>query len=306
MYERSVDPGVDSIAAAKASGFFNAMQSFEYIFYLVMMINIFERIEVLNTALQSSHLCVNDSYGKIAAVTDVLTCTRETKFEEIWSKSFIDSQKYEVDEPELPRSRKKPKRFAQDTNASIEPKDVKELYKQAFDAVFDQVLISLKSRFDTDSAKFFKSLEKFAIGESDGIDEIVTFYGQDFEKNRLLSDRNMFLKLVIRQGTHVENLREIIDFFQTYKWTADLVPEFTRFVRLLMTIPGSSCTNERSFSVLRRLKTYLRSTMKQERLNSVAILHVYRHITDKLDLESLMNTFILKNSKRKTAFALRQ
>ncbi|EFN62610.1 hypothetical protein EAG_00420, partial [Camponotus floridanus] len=63
-------------------------------------------------------------------------------------------------------------------------------------------------------------------------------------------------------------------------------------IKLLMTIPGSSCTNERSFSVLRRLKNYLRTTMLQDRLNHVAILHIYNDITDKLDIEILMDEFI--------------
>ena len=38
-------------------------------------------------------------------------------------------------------------------------------------------------------------------------------------------------------------------------------------------------TAERSFSALRRLKSYLRSTMGQERLNNIAILNVHNDIT---------------------------
>ena len=70
------------------------------------------------------------------------------------------------------------------------------------------------------------------------------------------------------------------------------IPEFVRLVRMLIKIPGSSYSNEQSFSVLRRLKTYLRSAMLQDRLNNIAILHVYRDITDTLDLEKLLNEFV--------------
>jgi hypothetical protein len=38
------------------------------------------------------------------------------------------------------------------------------------------------------------------------------------------------------------------------------------------TMPASTATTERSFSVLRRLKTYLRTTMLQDRLTSLAVL----------------------------------
>ena len=40
-----------------------------------------------------------------------------------------------------------------------------------------------------------------------------------------------------------------------------------QLVRLLLTIPCSNAEAERSFSSLRRLKTYLRNSMNQERLN---------------------------------------
>ena len=43
----------------------------------------------------------------------------------------------------------------------------------------------------------------------------------------------------------------------------------------MMVLPVTSCEAECSFSTLRRLKTYLRTTMSQERLNGLALLNVY-------------------------------
>ena len=43
----------------------------------------------------------------------------------------------------------------------------------------------------------------------------------------------------------------------------DIFPEFSKMVHILAVIPATSCSAERSFSALRRLKTYLRSTMGQ-------------------------------------------
>ena len=44
--------------------------------------------------------------------------------------------------------------------------------------------------------------------------------------------------------------------------------------------------DERSFSVLIRLKTYLRTTMLQDRLTSLAVLHVHRDIDIDIDMRS--------------------
>jgi len=41
-----------------------------------------------------------------------------------------------------------------------------------------------------------------------------------------------------------------------------------------------------------RLKNYLRTTMAQERLNHLMILHVHKERTDNLDLKSVLNDFV--------------
>ena len=67
---------------------------------------------------------------------------------------------------------------------------------------------------------------------------------------------------------------------------------------LYFTIPITTCTTERSFSCLRRIKTYLRSTMTEERLNSVIILHAYKEDTDHLDIQEIVSMLISVNDRR--------
>ena len=45
---------------------------------------------------------------------------------------------------------------------------------------------------------------------------------------------------------------------------------------VLLTMSVASATAERSFSVLRCLKNYVRSTMKNDRLSSLGLVHIYR------------------------------
>ena len=67
-------------------------------------------------------------------------------------------------------------------------------------------------------------------------------------------------------------------------------------------MPATNASSERSFSAMRRLKTYLRSTMGQERLNNLMMIHVYREATDKLDLTGVANDFVVNNGSRQTQF----
>ncbi len=78
----------------------------------------------------------------------------------------------------------------------------------------------------------------------------------------------------------------------------------TRLLILLQLLPATSATAERSFSCLRRLKTYLRTTMGQERLNSVMVLHVHQSETDDLDLNAVAKDFISLNDYRRSVFGL--
>ena len=54
---------------------------------------------------------------------------------------------------------------------------------------------------------------------------------------------------------------------------------------MYLIIPVTSATSERTFSALRRLKNYQRSTMKQDRLKLMIylLMHCHKSITDKLD-----------------------
>ena len=59
---------------------------------------------------------------------------------------------------------------------------------------------------------------------------------------------------------------------------------------------------EQGFSALRRVKTYLRSTMKQGRFNHLMILHIYKDLTDSLDLIQVANDFVFVSEHRSTLF----
>ncbi|XP_035836630.1 uncharacterized protein LOC118484762 [Helianthus annuus] len=68
-------------------------------------------------------------------------------------------------------------------------------------------------------------------------------------------------------------------------------------------IPVTVASAERSFSKLKLLKTYLRSTMSQERLNGLATISIESEILDTMDYKELIESFASKNARRTTLFA---
>ena len=61
---------------------------------------------------------------------------------------------------------------------------------------------------------------------------------------------------------------------------------------LYLTIPVTSATSERAFSTLRRLLTYLRSTMMEKRLNNCSFLHVHKELLDDKNLVDVATNFV--------------
>ena len=57
-----------------------------------------------------------------------------------------------------------------------------------------------------------------------------------------------------------------------------------KLVELIMLVPATNAVSERLCSTLSGVKTYLRSSLIQERLNSCLVLATYKEYVDKLNL----------------------
>ena len=71
---------------------------------------------------------------------------------------------------------------------------------------------------------------------------------------------------------------------------------FLNIYTLLQIIPVTSCECERSISMLKLIKSPLRSTMTQERLNGLAMLYYHRDIP--LTPEEVVDEFARRNPRR--------
>jgi hypothetical protein len=63
-------------------------------------------------------------------------------------------------------------------------------------------------------------------------------------------------------------------------------------------IPVTVASAEKTFSKLKLIKSYLRSTMSQERLSGLAILSIEKNMLEKIDYKSLINNFASKRARK--------
>ncbi|KAJ8929400.1 hypothetical protein NQ314_017914 [Rhamnusium bicolor] len=72
-------------------------------------------------------------------------------------------------------------------------------------------------------------------------------------------------------------------------------PTITKYLKILVTLPISVATAERSSSSLKRVKSWMCSRMKQDRLERLALLHIHRDID--IEIERVIDRFA-KESRR--------
>ena len=74
--------------------------------------------------------------------------------------------------------------------------------------------------------------------------------------------------------------------------------EMYKLAKLIMVMPATNSMSERTFSLLKLIKTCLWSTMTQGRLDHLMVLSTYRNQLDKMDLRKVTSIFVQKNDVR--------
>ena len=84
----------------------------------------------------------------------------------------------------------------------------------------------------------------------------------------------------------------------TIQYGKDVFPNLQTALQILLTMPVSVASCERSFSKLKIIKTYLRSTMAQERLGNLAILSTEKEAFNSVDFDQIIDQFAEKKSRK--------
>ena len=292
-----------SDAGAKAKGFLKFLCSFDFIFVTTLFTQILEPVEILNAFLQNSFLQLQKAMDNIHSVREVLKLSRtDERFDAVWSSCLGLTKKFDVEEPKLPKVQKIPRRLDDGAQpfAFASPRDY---YRKIYFEVLDIVINCFDDRFSKAAMTHFKEIETFLLSKTKDCSSVVEFYKDDFDPERLILHRNMMLDVCESKHFVVESTEDLVRFFSSNKHVDELIPEVVKLIKIALTIPVSTCTAERSFSALRKLKTYLRNTMTQGKLNDNAIMHVHKEeVKNKLNLETVANIFIKRSTVRKNTF----
>lgn len=146
---------------------------------------------------------------------------------------------------------------------------------------------------------FLLDVEELCYGKQPFLEECkraAETYSGDFDGEELCSEiKGCRMLLCNRQEVEeVQTPIQLLNF--CIKYGEESFPNLQRAITILLTVAVSVASCERSFSKLKLLKTYLRSTMANERLSNLAILAIEKNELSKIDINKIIDKFL--NSKR--------
>ena len=103
-------------------------------------------------------------------------------------------------------------------------------------------------------------------------------------------------------ASKVTRVRTLANMLAAAPLASSMFSEVDKAVRIYFTIPVTAATGERSLSAVRCIKTYLRSTTSQQRLNNIMLLSVHKDLTDGLDLPTIARQFVDANERHRHFF----
>ena len=176
---------------------------------------------------------------------------------------------------------------------------------EVYFTVLDTLLTQLDERFADfcSTVSRFHCLEPSQLSENceDSFRKLCEVYRDDVNVEEAVLEyatfKNVYASILQLLPDNLK-LGEVLPFLID-KQMAPGLPNLSILYKIFLTLPVTSATAERSFSRLKLIKNYLRSTMKTERLSGLALLSVERELADSIDFESTITRFATLKSRRK-------
>ncbi|XP_072366900.1 zinc finger MYM-type protein 1-like [Scyliorhinus torazame] len=176
--------------------------------------------------------------------------------------------------------------------------------------LYDCLIIQLRKRIDPyeQIAKRFKFLSDLVNNseiDEDSIKLIISYYKNDIDR-QIVNECYQFKEYMdLRKSQNTEenapSKMQCADVLQLIceQHLIEVFPSITTALKLYLTMPITSCEAERNFSKLSFIKNKFRSTMTEERLDSLCILSPENDIARKLSLTKLYVNMLLEKTEKR-------
>ena len=286
----------------KAGGLLALMDKFCTYFGLQLSHLIFSGTEQLSLTLQGKETTIQAASRAADVKLQYLQGLRsDVSFGKFYTKVVEDSKDL-TSPPVLPRYRQPPRKLGHERASGHVFSTPESYFRQQYYEVIDLLSSELRRRFQQKRgvpiAAMIEKLLIHATNRTDveiGIGDIpadLKLYEKDADLGKLKVQLQMLPDQIRTRNTkipncvpikRVTNVQTLCDVMNEISMSKEMFSEVHRLLKIFYTIPVTTATAERSFSALCRLKTYLRLTMTQPRLNNLMLLYIHKERTDELN-----------------------
>ena len=301
-----------SARSAEALGLLHQLD-YTFIFNLCMYSQLLSIFKNASDYLQKVTSNLSEANILITSIYDTIMKMRTDDKNETFMEIFSETEKICADN-NIPieataRRRKMPKKYmsylvTEELN-NLERSEIfnrEDYLHKIFYPVLDLITNELQNRFEKNSpivnACDALHPENPSFLNYDKLLPMAQHYHSELEilQAKLKIIPNTIKQYQIKTKVNIKNIMDFIDMLQKY----DLVfPELLKLGVIGVTIPVSSAACERTFSCLRRLKTYLRNKMSDERLVHLAIINIERETAKSLDTSKIVDEFDAAHKNRR-------
>ena len=289
LWDAVLNDSPDSETRARINGVASQMKTFNFFLGACLLLLVFEHTDNLSKTLQHTKMSAAEGqtvagmtartlqvgFGilKYHCLSVVFASYSLSGHKNIGGKK-IEKTAIEagVEEPALPRKRRAPKRYDDNNRSCTLPASPKDYYCAIYFECLDTVTACIKERFEQKSYHIYSNLEQLLLkGDGNENNELFPLYKDDFTRDVLqVQLSTLHANYSIKNETGIHGIIEVIKNMSAAE--RSLFSEVVKVIRIVLVAPATNSISEQSFSAMRRIKTYLRSKMKQEWLNAVMII----------------------------------
>lgn len=249
----------------------------------------------VSSKLQTEKLELLTAVDLITGLKNILSEFRsyDHDFDVIYDATLKYCAEFNIEIPEVKKqkisSRVDPNK---ETQHFIESKKEEMKYSCYF-VTLDEMLSGLNSRFSQETLSIISAvgnLINLTTSENEYVCLSNTFdINIDNLKNEIKLLKN-FSNTEMPKGTSTVTITQWLQWLN-HSDRADIFINFNKALQLFITIPVTSCSCERAFSKLNIVKSKLRASMNQERLDSLLFMSIEQEVCTKIDYGEIIEEF---------------
>ncbi|KAL0729525.1 hypothetical protein Bca4012_025618 [Brassica carinata] len=289
--------GSDGIKRCQANGLLKYFHTFDFVFYLQLMLLFLGRTNNLSKALQSKDQDILNAMSLVKSTKQQLCKLRDNRWDSVIGKvnAFCENNNTElfIMEEEFVNP-KNPRKRSNITN-------LHHYQVECFYTILDIQIQEFNDRFDEINTELLSCtaalspMDSFNQFDQSKLMRLSEFYPEDFSSVERIS-------LEHQLGIYIDNISDDQRFanLESLGYLARVMveskkhlsyPLVYRLLKLVLTLPVATATVERSFSAMKIVKTTLRNRMGDEFLNDCMVCYTEKDHFENVTKEMVIRRF---------------